>query len=206
MPLSEKLNNQLTGDFKHGQCCACTTVPIKFIWCIICPGCAAAHQRFQILRMTREPYVCCGGLIPVCGLDKPRSESCVFLECIICCPETFAANRFLVQTRFNKRNSGCWDFSGTICHTCVSVQCEIARLCCDIPQEREELAKARSCCCPCGYCQNSIELDMIEARKKRYSGPPPAMIQSLPRHFANIGITGPGTPVQVPPQHVMRIR
>ena len=132
----------------------------------------------------------------------------MYLECLFCCPHMISANRFLVQTRFNKRNSGCWDFCGKCGHVFPAIACEVARLCSDVPREREELAMAASCCCPCNYCQNAIELDIIESKKKKYTGPPQAMILALPQHFANIRIASAGTntPTRVPPQHVMVVR
>lgn len=199
MPITHDVEQHLTGHFKHG---ACTSICANLSSCCFfycCTPCAIYSQRKDILNVTGEPYVCCGGTWPCCGCDKPRSSTAC-LVCEVCCfPNmALAGNHFLVQTRFNKRNSTL-DSMCKIGNLCVSCEFCLLRICCDCSKEAENLVKGGTCICPCAHCQNAGELDEFSSGRVRYNGPPEGVVTELPNHFANVG-RGPATaPVQMKP-------
>eukprot|EP00392_Amoebophrya_sp_AT5.2_P006161 g6171.t1 len=128
MPLKQQeLNAAMENDWAIGL----TEAPCKepkefFIGLCCCPGwpCVAVYtQRKELLQVTGEPYVCCGGMFPCGPCKDPQDESCLFCEsskylpemppqkCRFaplqfceagCCPYCgIVGNRYLVQTRFS---------------------------------------------------------------------------------------------------------
>ena len=203
MPLPESIERHLTGEFKHAQLSSWCSVPGECCFFCCCPNCAIYAQRKRMLDITGEPYVCCAGVWPCCGFEQPRDDVCLIAEACCCASMAMAGNRFMMQTRFNKRNSGCVDSCGKICHICVACECCIARICCDCSKEREDILKSASCVCTNGHCQNSSELDYIQEQNIAYGGPPRGVIQELPRHFQHAGITIQPPVVAAPAQVVM---
>jgi hypothetical protein len=184
MVLSQEIDDALTGEFATDACGAsCCTMACCIHAC--CPIFAIVSQRKRILSITGEPYVCCGGTWPFCGFDKPANDACLFVEGCCLPVKADAANRFYVQTRFNRKNTGC-DNCLRIFHCIPTIECAIARLCCDIPKEKEYLYKAGLVGHPCGHCQQAKELDLIA--NAPYTSPPIAMIEILPTHFSNAGV------------------
>ena len=203
MPLPNSIERHLTGEFKKGQLGACCSVPGECCYFFCCPNCAVYSQRRRLLDITREPYVCCAGTWPCCGFEKPKDDGCLIVEACCLPGMTIAGNRFMMQTRFNKRNSGCVDSCGKICHICVACECCIARICCECSKEREDILKSASCVCQNAHCQNAAELDLIERQKTPYGGPQRGVIQELPVHFENAGISVQPVAVTAPAQVVM---
>jgi hypothetical protein len=205
MPLPNNIERHLTGEFKHGQLNAWCSVPGECCFFCCCTPCAIYAQRKRMLDITKEPYVCCAGVWPCCGFERPRDECCLVAEAC-CLPSlAIAGNRFMMQTRFNKKNSGCVDSLGKICHICVACECCVARICCECSQEREDIMKSAACVCTNSHCQNASELDNIDVTVS-YAGPPRGVVQELPVHFFNAGVSG-GTAsavvVSAPAQVVM---
>lgn len=184
MVLAKDLDDVLTGQFNDG---ACSSVCCKLDCCLycLCPALAICYQRKRILNITGEPYICCGGTFPFCGFDKPCNEVCLIGEVLCCSLSASAANRFYVQTRFNKKNTGCDDCL-RIFHCCLTIECAIARCCCNVAKEKEYLCKAGAVTHPCGHCQQEQELKSIQ--RTPYTAPPVAVIGLLPKHFSNAGI------------------
>lgn len=184
MVLPQDIDDVLTGEFEKGACASsCCTLGC---WGMLCfQPCVIAFQRQRILSITGEPYICFGGTWPFCGFDQPTNEFCLVLEVVCCAAKAQAANRFYVQTRFNKKNTGC-DNCLRIFHCCPTIECAVARLCCDIPKEKEYLYKAGYVTHPCGHCQQEVELDRL--RTVPYSAPPVAVIEKLPEHFSKAGV------------------
>lgn len=184
MVLPKDVDDVLTGEFTNDACSSsCCKLDCCFYVC--CPAIAVCQQRKRILEISGEPYICCGGTFPFCGFDKPANDICLIGEVYCCLAPAGAANRFYFQTRFNKKNTGCDDFL-RICHCCLTIECAIARFCCDIPKEKEYLCKAGACTHPCGHCQQAEELKSI--RNTPYTAPPVAVIGLLPNHFSNAGV------------------
>jgi hypothetical protein len=198
MPLPTAIERHLTGDFKSG------CIPSMFenlgstCFVICCAQCAIARQRRQILEITGEPYVCCGGTWPCCGFEKPKGKGCLFLEACLFPHLALAGNRFLVQTRLNKRN----DWMDNVCqigNLCVACEFFILRLCCTCSDERENLVKSAACICACTHCQNAGAIHEINSGQIRYQGPPAGVVSELPQHFTNIGRVPAVAPVQMKP-------
>lgn len=114
-----------------------------------------------------------------------------------------AANRFYVQTRFNKRNTGLDDCL-RIFHCCIHIEFAIClKPICGCTREQESLCKAGAVPCICHHCQNAIEIEGMEFPSRGdpligggYKVPPTAVIEELPDHFANVGIRLAVAPIQ----------
>jgi len=184
MVLSERVDSVLTGEFETDACkSTCCTLGCIGFFCF--QPCVIAFQRQRILSITGEPYICCGGTWPFCGFDEPTHELCIIGEVLWFPCRAAAANRFLVQTRFNRRNTGC-DNCLRIFHCIPTIECAIARCCCNVSKEKEYLYKAGYVSHPCGHCQQEMELNRI--RNMPYSAPPVPVIEILPEHFSKAGV------------------
>ena len=200
MPLPSDIERHLTGEFNEGCCGSICGNLYSCCYFSLCPHCALHSQRSQILDITGEPYVCCGGTWPCCGCDKPKSKSCLCLEVCLFPNMALGANRFLVQTRFNKRNA--WmDNCCKIGNLCVS--CEFCLLntvcCCGCTDEQKNLVKSATCICACTHCQNAGAIHDVKTGKVRYQAPPAGVVGELPQHFSNIGRGPAPAPIQMQP-------
>ena len=195
MPLPSDIDRHLTKDFRHSECTSVCLNPVDCCFNTYCAPCSVYMQRRRILDITGEPYVMCGGTCPCCGFEKPRSDCWLLWEVCCCLGGAVAGNRFLVQTRFNRRNT-CFDNCCTICHCCISLEFMLLRCCCDCSKERENLYKAGQCAGLCSHCQNIEAID--EFQKSGYIAPLPGLIRELPEHFRQVGFTIADAPAQVP--------
>jgi len=97
-----------------------------------CPWCFTYQQRNQVLQMTGEPYVCCGGICPCGPLGEPQSEGMKpWLLCleVCCCPMlAVAGNRYALQTRLWRQNDPCDDcvLALQVCLSCCALLLAIA--------------------------------------------------------------------------------
>lgn len=199
MPLTTDVEQHLTGHFNHGPISSVCANPGACCFFYCCTPCSIHAQRKDILAITGEPYVCCGGTWPCCGFDKPRSSSACLIAEVCCMPGmALAANHFLVQTRFNKRNSSL-DNCCKIGNVCVTCDFCILRLCCNCSKEAENLVKGATCICPCAHCQNADAISEFKSGKIEYRGPPAALINELPNHFTTVGRGPAVAPVQMKP-------
>ena len=200
MPLPNDIERHLTGEFKSGCCGSMTDNCMSCCFFMFCTTCAIHHQRRQILDITGEPYVCCVGTWPCCGCDKPRSgRGCLFLE-TFCFPNlALAGNRFLVQTRFNKRNA--WmDNCCLPANCCVSCEFLLFKLCCcGCTKEQENLVKSATCICFCTHCQNAGAIHEFKSGQLQYQGPPAGVVNELPNHFTKVGRGPAPAPIQLQP-------
>ena len=207
MPLPKAIDRHLTGEFHEGLCSSLFSNcgECCFYWC--CGPCAVYSQRQRLLKLTKEPYVCCAGLFPFGGCDKPRSDGWLFAEAWCCGGAAQAGNRFMVQTRLNRKNTGVDDCLRCT-HCCLHIEFAVCfKPICGCTKEQESLCKAGACALPCYHCQNGVEIEMME--KALFSGnallggssivPPPGVIEELPNHFAHIGLYV----AQAPPQQTM---
>ena len=82
--------------------------PKTCLYSCFCPSCKAYSQRKELLELTREPYVFAGGMCAsscCCGCNKPCNQMWLCCEAICCVPFAISGNRFIIQTRFNRRNT-----------------------------------------------------------------------------------------------------
>lgn len=93
-------------------CCSC-----------ICAPCKTCTQRHEILDVISEQYVCCGGLCPCCCFKEPMDKNCIYLE-VCCCPTmALVGNRFLIQSRFLKKNDPCDNCLISMACVCDCIGC-----------------------------------------------------------------------------------
>merc|ERR1740130_969665 len=107
----------LTGVWRIGLCEAPCKAPGSCCYACWCPCCMVRSQRKEILEITGEKYICCGGLYAdcccasCCTVLKTQQESpdpCLCLESFCCTSLGIVGNRYMIQTRFDRANTG-WD-------------------------------------------------------------------------------------------------
>lgn len=196
MPLKQELVQACTGHWKTEMFEAPLQAPVSCLYGCCCICCASYQQRTELLDLTGEPYVCCAGLCPCGPLGEPQDRACLALE-VCCCPGlALSANRFMVQTRFDKENTACDDC--IITFTCLFVcALDIARCCIDIPHELDFLADCLVMSVQgCMHAQQQIEIN--EIKKNGYHGMNPLIMQSMPpsqqEMFQKVGMNHGGHP------------
>jgi hypothetical protein len=127
------------------------------------------------------------------------------LEAFLCIQAAVPATRFMMQTRFNKRNSGCCDSLGKCPHVCITCNFCVARICCDCSAESEALCKGGNpgCIDCCAHCQ--VDAELAHIKKGEDKGPPVGLLQELPNHFitARVLVPKPGAVAQAPNQQIL---
>lgn len=186
MPVKKEAAQALTGQWSIGLFEAPCKNPGCFCAGYCCLCCAAYKQREELLQITGEPYVCCAGMFPCGPLGKPQDQNCLICESF-CCPSlAVAANRFMVQTRFDKQNTPCDDY--IIIFTCIFSwavfigRCILGDM---IPEELENIADCLVMIVNgCMHAQQDYEIKEIQ--KSGYQGPPQAVLNSLPPQQAEV--------------------
>eukprot|EP00927_Polykrikos_kofoidii_P067573 TRINITY_DN63016_c0_g1_i1.p2 TRINITY_DN63016_c0_g1~~TRINITY_DN63016_c0_g1_i1.p2 ORF type:complete len:255 (-),score=33.86 TRINITY_DN63016_c0_g1_i1:371-1135(-) len=189
MPVKDETAQYLTGKWAISMCSSPAEVPCYFCTGLWVPWCFSYKQRLQILDITGEPYVCCGGMCPCgpCGKACPEDQKHCWLCCeVTCCTfQSVAANRFLVQTRFDRENDPCDDII-IMYAACLSVVAALSRCFCedDIADFIVLLSDVVSCTvCACMLAQQENEIELIKEQIAMdsyvYSGPPPLVMASL---------------------------
>jgi len=138
-----------------------------------------AQQRLKILDVIGEPYVCCGGMFPCGPLGEPQDRTCVWAEACCCPGLALGANRFLIQTRFDRENTPCDDcILWTICLAQWAV-CILECAGVDVPDEIENLVDCmRMAVNGCMLAQQQVEIELVE--QTGYNGANPAIMGALP--------------------------
>mmetsp|Transcript_103512 Transcript_103512/g.163448 ORF Transcript_103512/g.163448 Transcript_103512/m.163448 type:complete len:205 (+) Transcript_103512:67-681(+) len=117
-----------------------------------CPWCFTYQQRKELLELTGEPYVCCGGICSACScipfLSEPQNENCLIPEVCCCLGMAVSGNRFMLQTRFLKMNDPCDDCI-MCCSACLSCVACILKVTGAVD---DETADAISCLADCVAC------------------------------------------------------
>lgn len=200
MVLPDEIERHITNDFQKNSIESMTADPFNCLFFTCCQPCAIYAQRQEIIELTGEPYVCCGGIWPYCGFEKPApNRNWLIAEACCCTGLALAGNRVLVQTRLNRRNSDI-DNAVKICNECVTCEFWMFRHCMECSKEREIICKAACCVCPCTHCQNGITLAEVKTSKDPYNGPATGLIEELPVHFTNAGLRKPAeAPTQMAP-------
>mmetsp|Transcript_67506 Transcript_67506/g.126095 ORF Transcript_67506/g.126095 Transcript_67506/m.126095 type:complete len:202 (+) Transcript_67506:96-701(+) len=188
---SQELADALAGhEWQIGMLEAPCVAPGHFLCGCFLPWCTAFKQREEILDIVGEPYVCCGGGCPCCGLNKPCPDGmdtvCLAIE-VCCCPVlAVTTNRYYIQTRFGRENSACDDciITVTACLHCLSCIISIFAICfcpeiSDVAQFLDHIADCAQCICMgCMYAQQDAELEYVANRP--YNGPPANVRRMLP--------------------------
>jgi len=174
------LNELLTNQWQVTMCKAPQEAPANWCYGLCCPCCFAFQQRNQILDLTGEPYVCCGG--SCCCVTCPCSSRQPWLCIETCCCTTPAiiANRYMIQTRFNVRNDPC-DDNMLMCLGCLNciaciIECFAGR---EVGEAVEHISHIiNAMVCGCMLTQQDIELKFLE--QQTYQGPPSTVYAALP--------------------------
>lgn len=178
MPVKNELGEALSGTWQVPLFEAPVKDPMQFCYGCCCPCGAAYQQREELLRITGEPYVCFAGLCPCGPLGEPQDKSCLFVEACCCFGLAIDANRYMVQTRFDKRNTSC-DDTIIMCAFCFACAVDVARCFADVPQELEFLADCLIMTVNgCMHAQQHIEIEHI--KRVGYTSPPPNIMALLP--------------------------
>jgi len=170
MPIKQEVADALTGHWQIGLFETPVKAPVSFCYGCCCSCCMTCQQRLEILDVIGEPYVCCGGLFPCGPLGEQQDRNCIFLE-TCCCPGlALSANRFLIQTRFDRENTFCDDcLMWAVCLASWAV-CILNLVGCDVPDEIENLVDcARMTVQGCMLGQQQAEIDYI--KRNGWSGP-----------------------------------
>mmetsp|Transcript_14899 Transcript_14899/g.32174 ORF Transcript_14899/g.32174 Transcript_14899/m.32174 type:complete len:253 (-) Transcript_14899:71-829(-) len=178
MPIKQEITQNLTGHWSVGLFEAPCQAPHIFLYGCCCTCCAVYQQREELLTLTGEPYICCAGLFPCGPLGEPQDKTCLFAEVCCCTGLALGANRFMVQTRFDKENTACDDC--ILWTTCLfSCAVDIAQCFMDVPREIELLSDcANMTVNGCMHTQQHIEIQ--EIKKNGYQGPPAHVMGVLP--------------------------
>jgi hypothetical protein len=200
MVLPETIERHLKEDFDKGAIESIATDPMQCVFYCCCQPCAVYAQRQDMLQITGEPYVCCAGVFPCLGFEKPVTERAWLMAEACCCLGCAqAGNRFMVQTRLNRRNSKL-DHLLKIFNEVVSCEFMLLRLCTECSNEREDICKGACCVCPCTHCQNAVVISEYKNGKKTYETPSNDLIEELPVHFTSAGLRKAAeAPVQMQP-------
>jgi len=184
MPVKKELGQALTGKWQVELFAAPAKNPLQCCFGCWCPCCAAIQQREELLAMTGEPYVCCAGLCPCGPLGEPQDKSCLYVEACCCPGLAIDANRYMVQTRFDRMNTACDDCIIT-CTFCFACAIDVAKCFTDVPQELEFLADCLVMTVNgCMHSQQQIEINYIKS--VGYAGPPPALLAMMPPKQQNM--------------------
>eukprot|EP00930_Biecheleria_cincta_P021064 TRINITY_DN15698_c0_g2_i1.p1 TRINITY_DN15698_c0_g2~~TRINITY_DN15698_c0_g2_i1.p1 ORF type:complete len:342 (+),score=63.43 TRINITY_DN15698_c0_g2_i1:93-1118(+) len=195
MPVKQELGQALSGKWQVELFAAPAKNPLQCCYGCCCPCCAAVQQREELLRITGEPYVCCAGLCPCGPLGEPQDKSCLYVEACCCPGLAIDANRYMVQTRFDRENTPCDDCIIT-CAFCFACAVDVAKCFVDVPQELEFLADCVIMSVNgCMHAQQHIEIEHIKS--VGYTSPPdhimamlPPTQQSMIQHGTPVGAGG----------------
>mmetsp|Transcript_47533 Transcript_47533/g.83570 ORF Transcript_47533/g.83570 Transcript_47533/m.83570 type:complete len:374 (+) Transcript_47533:72-1193(+) len=179
MPVRQQVQEACTGKWQVQLFEAPAKAPHICLYGCCCICCASYQQRNELLDMTGEPYVCCAGLFPCGPLGQPcQDRSCLAVEACCCAGLAVSANRYMIQTRFDKENTPCDDF--IITFSCLFYYVvQIAKCFCDVPDELELAAECLIMIVDgCMHAQQHIEIEGI--KKNGYTGPSPAIMAALP--------------------------
>eukprot|EP00929_Paragymnodinium_shiwhaense_P102152 TRINITY_DN65337_c0_g2_i1.p1 TRINITY_DN65337_c0_g2~~TRINITY_DN65337_c0_g2_i1.p1 ORF type:complete len:212 (+),score=43.95 TRINITY_DN65337_c0_g2_i1:127-762(+) len=188
MPVKQEINDYLSNKWAIDMLHAPVQAPVLCIKGCIFPCCFAYQQRKEILAVTGEPYLCCGGTCPCgpCGKPCPEDQVPMWLGLeACCCPfQAVTANRYMLQTRFERMNDPCDDMllAYAAMLACVALFAE-----CFMDKEEADAIKALSdvvncTVCACMLAQQQTELDVIreEVSSSGYKGPSATVMRVLP--------------------------
>ena len=192
MPVKNvEIGKQLTGNWRIGLFSTCFAEPSTFCFSCICTPCKAYTQRKELLQITREPYVCAGGMFPCGPCAKPCNQNWLFVEAC-CCPQfAVTGNRFIIQTRFDRRNTYCDDF--IILFTAIAA---CFAVCFSVLTSGQKAEGVENCAellvCTVNGCmltQQDVEIKYLKTIG--YNGAPVFILQILPPQVQQVVIVRP---------------
>jgi len=182
MPIKHQAIAQAANEeWQIGVCQTPCKQPVRLVYGCCCPCCASYQDRVELLNITGEPYVCCGGLCPCGPLGNPQNPNYLMFEVFLCPGLASSGNRFLLQTRFARTNTPYDECIICFTHLCSWMIWLAEFVACDVPQEVELLADCVTMSVNgCMHAQQHAEIEFI--KKDGYKGPPLALMLALPPH------------------------
>lgn len=168
-PITQEVANALQEEgtpWKVPMIETCTTDPVHFAYGCCCPVCFVYQQRKQLLELTNEKYICCGGMYPCGPLGQPCDEMpWLCLEACCCTGCAVGGNRWMLQSRFLKQNDACDD-----CIICCNSALACLACILQVAGADEELTDAvtcisdlmNMCVTSCMLTQHYIEIENIK--------------------------------------------
>jgi len=213
-PIQGDLAQAMTRQWDTTMLGAPCAAPASCCCAFLCTPCMSYSQRNELLDITGEPYVCCAGLCPCGPCAEPCSsrEPWLCLEVCCCTSQSVLANRYIIQTRFDRENDPCDD--ALLMFVCI-FDCFACLAAFFVDEETADCLKSISDCiynsvCACMLTQHKVEIDRIkqELQTRPYGGIPqhiygvlpPKQQQMLPMVTAQPVPVQYGTPVPPVPQ------
>jgi hypothetical protein len=114
MPVPKRIQRKLRDEWVVDTCSTCSSILVCLFPCFF-----AFLNRRNIISKINEPYICCGGIFRLCS--KPVQNHgfcCLCLESFFCFSYAVLGNHFLIQTRFDRKNTRidtCMTFNADLC-------------------------------------------------------------------------------------------
>ena len=189
------INEHLTGEWEVPICDTCTVAPGTWCFALWCPCVLAFTQRKQLLDITGEPYVCCGGLFPYGPCKQEWSVSpWLCLESVCCLFPAVLGNRFIVQTRFDRKNTDLDNFVlGAAGGAAVVSACSRDQ------NTRSAGDLIQGCVTACLLTQQQLEIDRIQTNPNFvYAGIPEKVKSFMPAIVLDVPKQQSMTPLDLP--------
>jgi hypothetical protein len=189
-----EITKHLNGRWQVGMIKAACKRPLTCLGSLLFPCCIAYSHRKELLQLTNEPYVCCGGLCGCGPCSRPCNPGCLVVESCCCLQMAIAGNRFMIQTRFDRKNTKCDNFIISVTSVliligfCISliVQGDAGKFC-------KEVADLLLCIVnSCMQSQHRVELDYLKSSySNSYPGMPSYIVPILPQHMHTYIVIAP---------------
>lgn len=177
MPVKQQISENFTGKWQHGLFEAPCKAPVDFCFGCCCTCCMAGKQRGDLLDLTGEPYVCCGGLFPCGPLGEPQDRNCMWAEACCCTGCAIAGNRWMVQTRFDRENTACDECILWLACLMPIIIC-VLKCFIEVPDEVENCVDCFTMIVNgCMLAQQQSEIKYIQSTG--YNGPPQKIVGML---------------------------
>lgn len=177
MPLTSPVADQCQGQWNIDLFSTITQRFTATLYGTSCICCAAYQQRSELLEITGEPYICFGGLCPLGPLRNPQGPSWLAIESVLCPCCALNANRYIIQTRFDKANTAADNFLLTATCLCTSLV-KLIHYVKDVPELDTCVPLANMFLAGCMYAQQQLEID--EIKQNGYYGPSDSIYDFLP--------------------------
>jgi len=205
MPVKNiEVSKLLTQNWQIGLFSTCMTEPKTCLYSCFCTPCMAYSQRKQLLELTREPYVFAGGMLGCSCCNKPCSPWWLCVESTCCLQFAISGNRFIIQTRFDRRNTFCDDL--IILFTAITACVGMCLTICTSGQKFdgiENFVEILVCLVNgCMLTQQDVEIKYLKTIG--YNGAPTYILQLLPPDVQTVVVvrapeqqemSSPGKPV-----------
>ena len=195
MPVKHPISKDFTNEWQMALCTSCFVHPKTCCYSCWCTPCKSYSQRKELLELTREQYVCAGGMLPCGCCSEPCSERWLLCEVIFCPHFAVLVNRFIIQTRFAIRNTCCDD---------LIILCATFGACCSLASAKEH-EKGDQCsgalvCAVSGCMLTQQDEEIKHLKSLAYAGIPAYILQMLPPAVQQVVAKAPAQQEMKSPQ------